>query len=257
MKIAWPLVLVAVVAACGSEGGTTGSSSSGGTGASSTGGTSAGGTSTGGATVGGAGSGGGGTTATGGGGSSIGGTGGVDAGPVIPGGPCVEPIAAPPAKPCVQGEPKQSYCKSSSPSELIMATCASSGETQCDAASACAPGWHFCTGTEYLDRGGRTVPKTDTIIYAWVAACVRDTTGSEYHDGPCSVCETDVGAPPGMIYGCNGETISPGMIDDTIGAMADTACHRIGENIPALTGYWSINWSQHMAGHTVCCIDGA
>jgi hypothetical protein len=176
---------------------------------------------------------------------------------VIPGGPCAEPIAAPLTKPCVQGDPKQSYCRTSNPSELIMAICGSYGETQCDAASACAPGWHFCTGTEYLDRGGRTVPKADTIIYAWIAACVRDATGTEYHDGPCSVCETDVGASPGMIYGCNGESISPGMIDDTIGATADTACHRIGDNVPALAGFWSINWSGHMAGHTLCCIDAA
>jgi hypothetical protein len=260
VHVAWPFTLVVLVAACGSDGsamggagtgtggGGSGNVSGGGTGASSSGGSGNGGTSSGGS---GAAPGGG----TSGGGTSSAGTGGVDAGPEIQGGACVEPIGAPPSPACAQGQPVQSYCNLAQPSELVMATCQSHGKTQCEAGEACAAGWHFCTGSEYLARGGRTIPKASTIIYAWVGACVRDATGNKLKDGPCSICDTDVGASPGMIYGCNGESISPGMIDDTIGAMADTTCHRIGENIPANTGFWSINWSGHMAGHTLCCID--
>ncbi len=137
-----------------------------------------------------------------------------------------------------------------------MATCPSGGKTQCEAGDACGAGWHFCSGSEYLSRGGRTVPMDSSIIYAWIGACVRDKT-NQLTDAPCSKCDTEVGLPPGMIYYCDGGDVGPGMIDDTIGATANSQCYRIGENTQAAAGYWAINWSGHLAAYTLCCIDGA
>jgi hypothetical protein len=188
-------------------------------------------------------------------GSSAGGAGGSE--PTLFGGPCTEPLTSPSPPPCASGQPKQNYCNRADTSEVIMAVCPGYIDSQCDAGEACGPGWHLCTGTDYLARGGRDIPQPDGIVSAWIAACVRDPTGTRLRDGVCSECsERDIAGAWAMIYGCTGVSLSPGMEGPAVGVVTDRSCHRLQDNVPATAGYWSLDWAYGISAHAVCCVDG-
>jgi len=178
-------------------------------------------------------------------------------GPTVTGGACTNPVT-PPVPPCspASSKPLQTYCNTADPSQVIMATCMGS-DSQCTAEDACATGWHLCTGTEYLARGGKTIPQNSTIIRAWIAACGRDLDGTKLKDGVCSSCETgEIGAPWGMLYECTtGNQIGPGMADGTLAVVTSDICMRLIQNTPANGGYWSLYWAGLGAGGSVCCLD--
>lgn len=178
-------------------------------------------------------------------------------GPQVTGGACTNPTA-PPLPPCkpATSSPLQTYCNTVNPSQVIMATCPSGG-TQCEAHTACATGWHLCTGTEYLARGGKTVPPNSSIIRAWIGACGLDVTGTKLKDGVCSTCATTtINAPWAMLYECDtGNQIGPGMADNALGAVTSNICMRLIQNTPANGGYWSLYWASSGAGGSLCCLD--
>jgi hypothetical protein len=258
-------ITLLLVASCGeSSGGSTASGGSAGTstgGRSATGGGSgasgkagrAGSSGVGGTSPGGRGGAGGASGGTAGGGGA-GGSAGIGGGPSLPGGACTTPVNPPASAPCSDGPPKLSYCKKSSPSDVIMTICESHGLSQCDAGEACGTGWHLCTATEYRDRGGRDVPDNVTIVGSWIAGCARDTR-TEFRDGICSICGSESAAPPAMIYECDGSDIGPGMVGDGIGVVSGRECKRVGENTALTAAYWSIYWTDSRAAHSMCCLD--
>jgi hypothetical protein len=135
-----------------------------------------------------------------------------------------------------------------------MVICESFGRSQCEAGDACAAGWHLCSATEYQDRGGRVVPDNVTVVGSWIAGCARDSR-TVLRDGICAFCGSESGAPPAMIYQCDGSDIGPGMIDDAIGVLSARECKRVGENSALTAAYWSIYWAGSAAAHSMCCLD--
>ena len=123
-----------------------------------------------------------------------------------------------PSMPCSDA-PVQEYCSLSDPTRVIMTACTTAGRTQCEAVDECEPGWHACTATDYVARGGRDVaPSFSATNRAWLAACVRDVTGTQLKNEPCSVCGQDVGYPPSIQWWCNGDVVyEGGMSGDTLG----------------------------------------
>ncbi|HEV8247745.1 MAG TPA: hypothetical protein VGP93_18350 [Polyangiaceae bacterium] len=269
-RLVGSIIACSVVVSCYTAGGSDGSNGTAGAGAMTSGGRSSGGaagagarggTATAGASSGGTSSGGssaGGSSAGADSSAGVGasaGAGGDTSVPLLLGGACSDTPEEPLQPACSEGVPEQYYCEAAATSHPIMAACPSFAQSQCEAGSACAPGWHLCTGSEYLARGGRDVPPSSAIIYGWIAACVRDETGKLYHDGVCSVCGVESGFPPAKIYDCSGTDLGPGVIDDSIGAVIDHECHRIGVNQADKGGYWAIYWAGYSAGYSICCSD--
>jgi hypothetical protein len=138
-----------------------------------------------------------------------------------------------------------------------MAICMASGRTQCEAARSCGAGWHLCSATEYLARGGRDVPPPSTVIRAWIGACARDVAGTGLSDGVCSACEVNPSTPWTNVYDCNGAgPLGPGMDGDTVAVVTYHECQRVGRDVATNAAYWSIYWAGSGAGYAMCCSDG-
>ncbi len=175
----------------------------------------------------------------------------------IIGGACEgTPEPDPPA--CPFG-PEQVYCRLDDPSHVIMAVCSAAGRSQCEVMSECEPGWHACTATDYVARGGRDIPpsfssNTDT---AWLAACVRDAKGTKLRNEPCAVCGQDVGFPPSIQWWCDGSVVyAGGMEGDTLGITASPECMRVGTNAASHGAFWTMAFSDGAPSFVMCCSDG-
>ena len=173
----------------------------------------------------------------------------------IVGGAC-DPGATPVIDAC-PWEPEQLYCLKSDPNVVIMATCSSAGRDQCAVMDTCERGWHACTPSDYVARGGRDVPPDFSATNrAWLAGCVRDVDGTAFKEEACSVCGTEVGYEPSVQWWCDGEVVfEGGMAGDTLGVVTSPECMRVGENTPAHSAYWSMSFSSGAPSFVMCCID--
>ncbi len=235
----------------GSGGSSTGSGGSNQVGgASSTGGTGAQGATTG---SGGSGGSGGGDTA-GSGGTGSGGSILYEPPAAIVGGAC-EGTPSPASPPC-SFAPEQMYCSLEDPANVIMAVCSSAGRTQCEVMSSCQPGWHACTATEYVARGGRDVPPDfSTTNRAWLAACVQDVGATGFKNEPCSVCG-EANFDPVVQWWCDGQVVyEGGMAGDTLGVVAAPECMRVGTNAATHAAYWSMSFASGSPSFVMCCLD--
>ncbi len=236
-----------------SAGGSAGSGVGGSSGGSTSGGAASGGASAGGGS--------GGTSSSSGGTTSGGSSGGTALNLYVPpaeiiGGAC-EGTPTPATAPC-SDVPEQVYCALDDPTHVIMVACTSAGRSQCEVMSECEPGWHACTATDYVARGGRDVaPAFSTATdRAWLAACVRDVTGTEFKNEPCSVCGQDPPYEPSIQWWCDGEVVyAGGMSGDTLGVLAAPECMRVGENTAGHAAFWSMSFSDGAPSLVMCCLD--
>ncbi len=174
----------------------------------------------------------------------------------IIGGPCAAALD-PEIAPCAFA-PEQVYCALSDATRVIMAVCSAAGRSQCEVMSECEPGWHACTATDYVARGGRDVPPafSSATDRAWLAACVRDVTGTEFKNEPCSVCGQDPSYEPSIQWWCDGAVVyEGGMAGDTLGVLAGPDCMRVGMNAASHGAFWSMSFSDGAPSFVMCCLD--
>jgi len=172
----------------------------------------------------------------------------------IIGGPCQG--AAMPALPACTDAPEQVYCRLDDPTQVIMAVCSAAGRSQCEVMDECEPGWHACTATDYVARGGRDMPPSfsSATDRAWLAACARDATGTQLKNEPCSVCGQDVGFPPSIQWWCDGSVVYEGGMDgDTLGIVAAPECMRVGANTAGHGAFWTMSFSDGAPSFVMCC----
>jgi len=158
--------------------------------------------------------------------------------------------------PC-SSAPVQSYCSTSDPTRVIMATCSASSPSQCEAVQECEPGWHACSATDYVARGGRDVaPNFSTTNRAWLAACVRDVSSAQFMNNACSVCDQEPNRPPSVQWYCDGTAVyAGGMAGDTLGIHTFPECTRVGENTDDHGAFWRMGFSASGPTFVVCCLD--
>jgi hypothetical protein len=243
----------------GAGGAATGGAAAGGTGGVASGGTSAGG----GAGTGGTAGSTGGSAGAGGTAGSTGGSAGTAGRPStdyeppasIIGGAC-EGTPTSTSMPCAFGA-EQEYCRSSDPTQLIMATCSVAGRTQCEAVEECEAGWHACTATDYVARGGRDVaPNFSTTNRAWLAACARDLGDVGLKNEPCGSCDLIIDFEPVVEWWCDGSVVyAGGMSGDTLGVHTSPECMRVGENDAAHGAFWTMGFTGSGASFVMCCLD--
>jgi hypothetical protein len=235
-----------------------GSTSTGGSGAAGTGGTVSTGGSNGGsgansAATGGSATGGGAT----GGGSGSAGTSSMDYVPpdTIIGGACTG-TPEPSTMPCAFG-PEQMYCSVSDPAKVIMAVCSTSGRTQCESVEECEVGWHACTATDYVARGGRDVaPNFSATNRAWLAACARDLGDVGLKNEACGSCNQVIDFEPVVQWWCDGDIVyEGGMSGDTLGVHTNAECMRVGENTAGHGAFWTMDFTGGGGNFVVCCSD--
>jgi len=174
----------------------------------------------------------------------------------IVGGAC-QGTPEPPSPPCTFA-PEQVYCKKSDPGRVIMAVCSAAGRTQCEVIDECEPGWHACTATDYVARGGRDVAPafSSNTDRAWLAACVRDVDGNKLKNEACSVCGQDPAYPPSIEWWCDGTVVYEGGMDgDTLGVVAAPECMRVGANSAGNGAFWSMSFSEGAPSFVMCCSD--
>jgi len=173
----------------------------------------------------------------------------------ILGGACTG-TPAPPSPPCSDA-PVQRYCSRSEPTKVIMVACTTAGRSQCEVMSECASGWHACTATDYVARGGRDVaPNFSATNRAWLAACVRDANGTQFRNEPCSTCGQDVPYEPAIQWYCDGQVVyAGGMAGDALGIHTSPTCMRVGENDAAHGAYWTMGFSGGAPTFVMCCLD--
>jgi hypothetical protein len=173
----------------------------------------------------------------------------------IVGGPCAaSPTAVSP--PC-SGAPEQQYCRLSDTSDVIMAACLGYGLDQCELMDDCEPGWHACTATDYVARGGRdVVPDLSSATNrAWLAACAQDQGDSRFRNEACSYCG-DTTFEPVVEWWCDGEVVyEGGMAGTTLGVLTQPECMRVGENLSANGAHWGMGFTTTGPSFVMCCLD--
>ena len=233
------------------------STSSGGSGAAGKGGTVSTGGSNGGSGGAGRATGGSATGGATGGGSGSAGTSSTDYEPpdTIIGGACTG-TPEPSTMPCAFGS-EQVYCSLSDPAKVIMAVCSTSGRTQCESVEECEVGWHACTATDYVARGGRDVaPNFSATNRAWLAACVRDLGDVGLKNEACDSCNLVIDFEPVVQWWCDGDVVyEGGMSGDTLGVHTNGECMRVGENTAAHGAFWTMDFTGGGGNFVMCCSD--
>ncbi len=162
-----------------------------------------------------------------------------------------------PLSPCAFGA-EQVYCSKSDPTQVIMAVCSAAGRSQCEVIDECDPGWHACTATDYVARGGRDIPPafSSATDRAWLAACVRDFDGTKLKNEACSGCGQDPGFAPSIQWWCDGSVVyEGGMEGDTLGIVAAPECMRVGANTAGHSAFWTMSFADGAPSFVMCCLD--
>lgn len=141
-----------------------------------------------------------------------------------------------------------------------MVVCHSSTSfNQCEAEQRCnqAAGWHMCTASEFLARGGKDANNAPgSGNSAWLKARIRngpsDQPGTP-EDQICSKCVKEYSsASYKVIWSCDQST-SYNATALYIGIGSDYRCFRIGENNTTWAGYWALGVPTEMLNHVLCC----
>lgn len=127
---------------------------------------------------------------------------------------------------------------------------------QCDAARHCGVGWHLCTATEYLGRGGRTSsPPGGQFDHHWLAACVRvgDTLSPPDNDAICpGSCVNVPGAQLAVSWPCATAGWSYS-VNSPLGIVTHTSCQLVGVNDAAWAGFWITQPASAAVDGAACC----
>jgi hypothetical protein len=123
---------------------------------------------------------------------------------------------------------------------------------QCGAGDWCNVnfGWHLCSPSEFLDRGGRTIA---TSKDAWLAGCIRDgSVVTKPEDRICSKCSSSEGAALTYSWACD-DSMSYSTVRRYVGVIAADTCRRIGANEAAYGAYWSGVTTSQLLRRVLCC----
>lgn len=179
--------------------------------------------------------------------------------PATEGGPPLEqglwPLETGPVIPCAPGI-QTGKTWTPGPMQLCLA---SGPVNQCDAEALCnvAGGWHLCTASEYLARGGQTSGSGST--YGWLASCVRSNGAAAKapSDSACAVCDSEGSVSNSAEVGweCTTGAVQYNMPHYNIGVRTNYGCKRVGKNETATEGYWAplVSGSGAVATAAVCC----
>lgn len=125
---------------------------------------------------------------------------------------------------------------------------------QCAAHSYCneAAGWHLCTASEYLARGGKAKPGGGPL--AWIAGCVRDSAGVVApRDGLCDAsCKQTLAGTPTYRWDCTGGNPIPTSTVN-LGIGTASACFRLGVDDPANAAFWDAPGVHQKRNAALCC----
>lgn len=136
-------------------------------------------------------------------------------------------------------------------SNMVLCTGPSLDADQCMAeATFCAPGWHLCTASEFLARGGTTMPASNA---AWLAACIRENGGTVTtpSDGICSSCAQATASTEVLARGCTNGVYSAN--GSYVGVLATAGCFGVGPDGVGPQAYWQSMPSQFSWPGAVCC----
>ena len=123
-------------------------------------------------------------------------------------------------------------------------------KTQCDAESLCASGWHLCTMSEYVSRGGATTPAS---VRRWIASCIRTGCGAPTYptDEICGgVCENAMGSMPDMVWDCSG-SLADTESNCAVGLVSHGGTLRLGSQASACV--YARQLGTNGAVGAVCC----
>jgi hypothetical protein len=133
-----------------------------------------------------------------------------------------------------------------------MVTCYSGPvcNTHCTAETACnvAGGWHLCTVTEFLARGGKTTPNTRA---AWIAGLM--SKNSIPNNGISSNCNNNSSIEPDG-WACDGS----GTVESTSSTKTDAVsagwwCVRLGKDVPEAAAHWESQGAGSYGCYSLCC----
>ena len=137
-----------------------------------------------------------------------------------------------------------------------MIPCESKNTTaQQGAAAACNSGWHLCTTTEYLSRGGKVKMLTSQYPIYWIAGCVEP--GKAPTEAVCPSFPAGCSGGCEVGWGCSGP---PGISRSTHAVYplsAHVSCYRVGVNSSTYGAFWftlTPGGSPPTTG-AVCCRD--
>ncbi len=150
-----------------------------------------------------------------------------------------------PPEPCASGAPSFTF-------QTNMVICVGASSDQCGAAKACnaAGGWHLCTASEYLARGGKTAHPTGN---SWLASCIR--SGGAPHaptDVVCTSCGGGTGGFSIVEWNC---AMTEGISTNAlwIGVIAQNACARVGTSAVQHQANWGMSYASTKRTQSVCC----
>ena len=134
-----------------------------------------------------------------------------------------------------------------------MVRCSKLLVNQCDAVSLCNAnsGWHLCTATEYLARGGKTQGADDH----WLAGCVRGSSGKVTApvDGICASGCPFTSSSLIYSYFCIGSIPVSPVGNLYVGLTTYVGCARPGQDKPNVEGYWTAQGITTSGRGAVCC----
>jgi hypothetical protein len=113
---------------------------------------------------------------------------------------------------------------------------------QCGAEDLCnlAGGWHLCTASEYLARGGTASGAAEK---AWLASCVRSDgqTPTAPSDSRCAVCDVSGSTSNSAEVGwwCTTGQAQYTLPHNHVGVRTNSGCLRVGLNDPAHEAHWA------------------
>jgi hypothetical protein len=138
-----------------------------------------------------------------------------------------------------------------------MVVCAEAGvaRTQCQAEELCntAGGWHLCTATEYLARGGKLGKSLKKV--GWIASCIRsDGVPNAPTDKVCACKPGTSRAQVKVAWHCLDDRMAGFGSDELfLGVSSSTACTRIGVKTAATAGFWMFGKAIGTTDRALCC----
>lgn len=130
-----------------------------------------------------------------------------------------------------------------------------SGINQDQATGLCNTGWHLCTATDYLTRGGKMQVTSVQSPSYWLAACVipgqppLDSTCAGWLPGCPSYCQVG--------WGCTGGSGVSRKDSDRFPLKGPHPyCYQMGQNDPKYGAYWfALTPTSTTPTGAICCLD--
>jgi hypothetical protein len=125
--------------------------------------------------------------------------------------------------------------------------------SQCTAEAVCnaGSGWHLCTATEYMARGGKTLGYPTP---AWIKGCVRSANNPNAPtDQRCPACTMKTAPTKPIAWDCTTSLSNHSSDYLNTGLVTAVDCSRVGVNDPSTEGRWLPRRTFQMGYAAVCC----